>query len=202
MSPPHYVTAELSVLSPKNLPSYSEFYETRHFTPGFDECVNITVGGCSVPFGSKLLFACKDIPSLVIGAEICEDVWVPLPPSINHALAGATVIVNCSASDETVGKDRYRRDLISGQSARLISTYIYANAGEGESTQDLVFGGHNIIAENGTVLAESKRFKNGIIYGDTDLDRLKNERRRMTTFPNVSKDYTTVYFPLQLRTFH
>lgn len=114
----------------------------------------------------------------------------------NHALAGATVIVNCSASDETVGKDRYRRDLISGQSARLISTYIYANAGEGESTQDLVFGGHNIIAENGTVLAESKRFKNGIIYGDTDLDRLKNERRRMTTFPNISKDYTTVYFPL------
>lgn len=92
--------------------------------------------------------------------------------------------------------------MISGQSARLISTYIYANAGEGESTQDLVFGGHNIIAENGTVLAESKRFKNGIIYGDTDLDRLKNERRRMTTFPNVSKDYTTVYFPLQLRTFH
>lgn len=189
----------IGLIPKKNLPSYSEFYETRHFTPGFDECVNVTVGDCSVPFGSKLLFACKDIPSLVIGAEICEDVWVPLPSSINHALAGATVIVNCSASDETVGKDRYRRDLISGQSARLISTYIYANAGEGESTQDLVFGGHNIIAENGTVLAESKRFKNGIIYGDTDLDRLKNERRRMTTFPNVSKDYTTVYFSLAIK---
>ena len=189
----------IGLIPKKNLPSYSEFYEIRHFTPGFDECVNVTVGDCSVPFGSKLLFACKNIPSLIIGAEICEDVWVPSPPSINHALAGATVIVNCSASDETVGKDRYRRDLISGQSARLISTYIYANAGEGESTQDLVFGGHNIIAENGTVLAESKRFKNGIIYGDTDLDRLKNERRRMTTFPNVSKDYTTVYFSLAIK---
>ena len=189
----------IGLIPKKNLPSYSEFYEIRHFTPGFDECVNVTVGDYSVPFGSKLLFACKNIPSLVIGAEICEDVWVPAPPSINHALAGATVIVNCSASDETIGKDRYRRDLISGQSARLISTYIYANAGEGESTQDLVFGGHNIIAENGTVLAESKRFKNGIIYGDTDLDRLKNERRRMTTFPNISKDYTTVYFSLAIK---
>lgn len=189
----------IGLIPKKNLPSYSEFYEIRHFTPGFDECVNVTVGDYSVPFGSKLLFACKNIPSLVIGTEICEDVWVPAPPSINHALAGATVIVNCSASDETIGKDRYRRDLISGQSARLISTYIYANAGEGESTQDLVFGGHNIIAENGTVLAESKRFKNGIIYGDTDLDRLKNERRRMTTFPNISKDYTTVYFSLAIK---
>ncbi len=189
----------IGLIPKKNLPSYSEFYEIRHFTPGFDECVNVTVGDYSVPFGSKLLFACKNIPSLVIGAEICEDVWVPAPPSINHALAGATVIVNCSASDETIGKDRYRRDLISGQSARLISTYIYANAGEGESTQDLVFGGHNIIAENGTVLAESKRFKSGIIYGDTDLDRLKNERRRMTTFPNISKDYTTVYFSLAIK---
>lgn len=189
----------IGLIPKKNLPSYSEFYEIRHFTPGFDECVNVTVGDYSVPFGSKLLFACKNIPSLVIGSEICEDVWVPAPPSINHALAGATVIVNCSASDETIGKDRYRRDLISGQSARLISTYIYANAGEGESTQDLVFGGHNIIAENGTVLAESKRFKNGIIYGDTDLDRLKNERRRMTTFPNISKDYTTVYFSLAIK---
>ena len=106
----------------------------------------------------------REIPSLVIAAEICEDLWVPCPPSIGHVLAGATVIANCSASDEVVGKDSYRRSLIGGQSARLICGYVYANAGEGESTQDLVFGGHNLIGENGTLLAESRRFAPEVIY--------------------------------------
>lgn len=103
--------------------------------------------GLQIPMGMKLLFSCRTMPELVLAAELCEDVWVPCPPSISHALAGATVIANCSASDETTGKDRYRYDLICGQSARLVCGYIYANAGEGESTQDLVFGGQNIIAE-------------------------------------------------------
>lgn len=110
--------------------------------------------------------------NLIVSAEICEDVWSPVPPSIEAAREGATVIVNCSASDETIGKASYREALISGQSARLISGYIYANAGEGESTTDLVFGGHNLIAENGTILAEAKRFSNGIIYTEFDVQKI------------------------------
>ena len=116
--------------------------------------------------------------NLIVSAEICEDVWSPVPPSIEAAREGATVIVNCSASDETIGKASYREALISGQSARLISGYIYANAGEGESTTDLVFGGHNLIAENGTILAEAKRFSNGIIYTEFDVQKIANERRK------------------------
>ena len=120
--------------------------------------------------------------NLIVSAEICEDVWSPVPPSIGAAIEGATVIVNCSASDETIGKDSYRRELISGQSARLIAGYIYANAGEGESTTDLVFGGHNIIAENGTILKEARRYHNEIIYSELDIQRIIAERRKNTTF--------------------
>ncbi len=117
--------------------------------------------------------------NLIVSSEICEDVWSPVPPSIEAAREGATVIVNCSASDETIGKASYREALISGQSARLISGYIYANAGEGESTTDLVFGGHNLIAENGAILAEAKRFSNGIIYTEFDVQKIANERRKI-----------------------
>ena len=124
---------------------------------------------------------------LIVAAEICEDVWSPVPPSIGAALEGATVIVNCSASDETIGKDTYRRELIAGQSARLIAGYIYANAGEGESTTDLVFGGHNIIAENGTILKESNRYRNEIIYSEFDLERITGERRKNTTFQTAQE---------------
>jgi len=187
-------------LVPKiNLPNYSEFYELRHFTPGSRKVVWAEAGGQEVPMGANLLFACSSVPGLVMAAEICEDVWAPCPPSIRHACAGATVIANCSASDETVGKDSYRNSLICGQSARLVCGYIYANAGEGESTQDLVFGGHNIIAENGTCLRESKRFGHGIIYGDLDLERLAGERQRMNTYPPSCQDgdgYVTVRFCL------
>ena len=133
-------------LVPKlNIPNYSEFYELRHFTPGNRKPMWVEFEGEPVPMGADLLFSCATVPGLVLAAEICEDVWVPCPPSIRHACAGATVIANCSASDETVGKDSYRSSLICGQSARLVCGYVYANAGEGESTQDLVFGGHNII---------------------------------------------------------
>ena len=121
------------------------------------------------------------MPKLQIAAEICEDLWVPNPPSVAHAFHGANLIVNLSASDEVVGKDSYRKSLVSAQSARLLCGYIYATAGEGESTQDVVYGGHNLIAENGSILAESRRFANGVIYADLDIHRLDNERRRMTT---------------------
>ena len=170
------------------LPNYGEFYEMRQFTPGPQTVREITFEGKKIPFGPQILFQAKGMEELVVAAEICEDVWSPIPPSIQAALEGATVIVNCSASDETIGKDTYRRALISGQSARLISGYIYANAGEGESTTDLVFGGHNIIAENGTVLKESSRYVNEIIYSEIDLQRITGERRKNTTFQPLDEE--------------
>ena len=170
------------------LPNYGEFYEMRQFTPGPQTVREITFEGKKIPFGPQILFQTEGMEELVVAAEICEDVWSPIPPSIQAALEGATVIVNCSASDETIGKDTYRRALISGQSARLISGYIYANAGEGESTTDLVFGGHNIIAENGTVLKESSRYVNEIIYSELDLQRITGERRKNTTFQPLDEE--------------
>ena len=164
------------------LPNYGEFYEMRQFTPGPSEARMIVFGGEKVPFGPRILFQASAMEELIVSAEICEDVWSPVPPSIGAALEGATVIVNCSASNETIGKDSYRRELISGQSARLICGYIYANAGEGESTTDMVFGGHNIIAENGTILQESCRYHNEIIYSEIDVFRIVSERRKNTTF--------------------
>lgn len=176
------------------LPNYGEFYEMRQFTPGPQTVREITFEGKKIPFGPQILFQAEGMEELVVAAEICEDVWSPIPPSIQAALEGATVIVNCSASDETIGKDTYRRALISGQSARLISGYIYANAGEGESTTDLVFGGHNIIAENGTVLKESSRYVNEIIYSELDLQRITGERRKNTTFQPLDEE-TLVHVP-------
>ena len=169
------------------LPNYGEFYEMRQFRPGPKKAEKILFGGKEIPFGPQLLFVENQMANLIVSAEICEDVWSPVPPSIEAAREGATVIVNCSASDETIGKASYREALISGQSARLISGYIYANAGEGESTTDLVFGGHNLIAENGTILAEAKRFSNGIIYTEFDVQKIANERRKNTTFTEAQE---------------
>ena len=179
------------------LPNYGEFYEMRQFTPGPQTVREITFEGKKIPFGPQILFQAKGMEELVVAAEICEDVWSPVPPSIGAALEGATVIVNCSASDETIGKDTYRRALISGQSARLISGYIYANAGEGESTTDVVFGGHNIIAENGTILKESNRYRNEIIYSEFDLERITGERRKNTTFQPLDEE-TLVRVPFTI----
>lgn len=169
------------------LPNYGEFYEMRQFRPGPKKAEKILFGRKEIPFGPQLLFVENQMANLIVSAEICEDVWSPVPPSIEAAREGATVIVNCSASDETIGKASYREALISGQSARLISGYIYANAGEGESTTDLVFGGHNLIAENGTILAEAKRFSNGIIYTEFDVQKIANERRKNTTFTETQE---------------
>ena len=193
----------LGIVPKKNLPNYSEFYELRYFESGNEIPVFTKWEGQDIPMGTNLIFACEDIPGLMIAAEVCEDAWVPNPPSIRHALAGATVIVNCSASDETTGKDIYRRSLITGHSACLVCGYIYSNAGEGESTQDLVFGGQNLIAENGTLLAESKRFGNETVYGDMDLERINHERRRMTTFPPADRsDYTVISFRMKKEELH
>lgn len=185
----------LGLVPKKNIPNYSEFYEMRHFTPGMDECVDTALG---VSMGSRMLFTCENVKNLTVAAEICEDVWVACPPSTYHAQAGATLIVNCSASDETTGKDIYRRALIEGQSARLVCGYVYANAGEGESTQDLVFGGQNIVCENGNMLAETKRFNNGAAVAEIDLQRLVNERRRMNTYQVMDNStYKVVTFELE-----
>ena len=179
------------------LPNYGEFYEMRQFREGPEKVREIEFDGEMVPFGPKILFVAKKMEHLIVAAEICEDVWSPVPPSIEAVREGATVIVNCSASDETIGKATYRESLIAGQSARLIAGYIYSNAGEGESTTDLVFGGHNLIAENGTILAESKRFKNGIIYSEIDVNRLMSERRKNTTF-KTAKERTLTRVPFDI----
>lgn len=164
------------------IPTYSEFYEGRHYHAAEPMHTEILFRGKLYPFGTKLLFQCCQMPEFILGIEICEDLWVPAPPSIAHSLAGATVIANLSASDEITGKDIYRKELVAGQSARLVCGYVYADAGEGESSTDLVFGGHNLICENGTFLKESERFKNDMIIADMDLSKLISERRRMTTW--------------------
>ena len=190
---------ELLGLVPKRyLPAYSEFYEERNFTPGKEEITRVMVDGKEIPFGSRILFSCPEVRGLSVAAELCEDLWTPEPPSIGHAMAGATVIVNLSASDETTGKSIYRRNLISGQSARLLCGYVYASAGEGESTTDLVFGGHNVIAENGVILAESRLFENSTIVTELDIQRLRADRRKQTTFSVKGKEtYEEVFFHLE-----
>lgn len=167
------------------IPNYSEFYEQRHFVSGAGvPFQTISLLGQDTLFagGEPLLFQCADMLEFTLGVEICEDLWVANPPSTRLAQAGATVIVNLSASDEIIGKASYRRDLVRQQSARLLCAYLYADAGFGESTQDLVFAGHDLIAENGALLAESRLFDRGIIYADIDVQRLTHERRRMNTF--------------------
>lgn len=187
----------LGVIPKTFIPNYSEFYEARHFERGPEKPILISLAGQETWFGTHLLFACTNLPELVIGGEICEDLWAPNPPSISHALAGATMIFNVSASDETTGKGVYRKELVNSQSARLICGYVYAGAGEGESTTDLVFSGHDLICENGVCLSESRRFETGIVYGDVDLRRLLSERRRMNTFiPDEDGDYVRVGFEM------
>lgn len=187
----------LGFVPKSNIPSYAEFYEGRHFSAGNAEPVPFVYEGQSVPFGANILFTCENLRGLAVSFEICEDLWVASPPGTGHALAGATVIANLSASNETVGKDEYRELLVKSASARLICGYVYCSAGEGESTQDLVFGGHNLIAENGTVLAQVKRFACTTIYGDIDVQRINHERRRMGGFGKKPlSGYAVVTFKL------
>ena len=189
----------LGIVPKTHLPNYDEFYEQRHFTSGEDLDEEIWLDGEEIPISRHLMFRCSELPELAVGAEICEDLWVPAPPSIDLAQAGCTVIVNLSASDELAGKDTYRRDLVRGQSARLVCGYVYATAGEGESSQDLVFGGQNLIAENGVLLAEGSRFTNEIICSEIDLQRLTDERRRLTTWPSSADNFCReIWFSLRM----
>jgi len=189
---------EILGLIPKvYLPNYGEFYEQRWFASGSGVEHGIELCGQHVSLCTNQTFACDTMPNLVIGVEICEDLWAPAPPSVELARKGATVILNLSASNELVGKADYRRSLVTGQSARLMCGYVYADAGEGESTTDVVFTGHNMIAENGTLLAE-RRFATGLTVSEIDVDRLAYERRRMTTFPAGGEYAYSNYFELEL----
>ena len=185
-------------LVPKlHIPNYSEFYEQRHFTSGAGTAGEVTLCGQTVPFGEKLLFRCEDFPLFTAGFEICEDLWVAQPPSGDLAEAGALVIGNLSASDEMIGKEDYRRQLVSSQSARLVSGYVYADAGYGESSTDLIFAGHNLIGENGSILTESKLFENQLVATELDLSKLAQERRRLTTYRQGREgDFRVVSFSL------
>ncbi len=188
------------------LPTYNEFYEHRWFGSARDLIdQDIIIDGAIVPVGTDLIFSHSEIDALKIGIEICEDLWTPLPPSTLLALNGATLIVNPSASNELVSKIDYRKQLLSSQSAKIISAYIYASAGFGESTTDVVYGGHCLIYENGSLLKENKRFqlKSNHIFADIDLEKLINDRIKMTTFRDSLKHvkeaiYREINFELEL----
>ena len=177
--------AVLGVVPKTVLPNYGEFYEKRQFTSAADYHgpEEIQLLGRQIPFGRDLLFCCREMPDFVLGVEICEDLWAPVTPSTGLCLAGATVIANLSASNELIGKGDYRKLLISSTSARLLCGYVYANAGPGESTQDMVFSGHSLIYENGQKLAERPPFgAESLVSTEIDLFRLRNERHRNTSF--------------------
>lgn len=187
-------------LVPKlNIPNYAEFYEVRHFTAGKNEVTYVNINGEEIPFGANILFKTDACEDFVLAVEICEDLWTAMPPSVNHALAGATIIANLSASNEVIAKDEYREMLVKSQSAKLYCGYIYSDAGYGESTTDLVFAGDNMIAENGTILARSKRFNNECVYTELDLERLVGERKKSNTYNIVgSEKYVSVKLDMNI----
>ena len=192
--------AILGVVPKRNPPNYGEFYELRHFAPGPDSVKRIRLLNGEVPFGGKLLFTLAEMPELKMAVEVCEDLWVPAAPGVEHALAGATLIVNPSASDETIGKADYRKMLLMSQSARLLCGYLYCDAGPGESTTDMVFAGHNLIAENGKILSESRRYEGGLLTAEIDILDMEYERRRMNTFTSgrAEAGYEEIPFSLAM----
>ena len=177
----------LALIPKRHLPNYAEFYEKRNFQPYKGENRTVVFDGEEIPFGNKIVLRSEKDADFTVAAELCEDLWVPAPPSVSHALRGANIIVNLSASDETAGKAEYRRLIVGTQSGKTVSGYVYADAGEGESTTDMVFSGHNMICENGTLLAECRPFEDkGILYVEIDVHKLAFERRRINTFYDTS----------------
>ncbi len=176
----------LGMVPKQNIPSYGEFYEGRYFVSGEAETEQFFWQGEQIPFGGNLLFSCMEMPGMILGCEVCEDLWVADTPSTAHALMGATILANLSASNETVGKAKFRQMLVQATSARLLCGYIFASAGEGESTQDLVFGGHNMIAENGTILKSVRNFTCETVYSEIDVEVIQADRRRMGNFGRSS----------------
>lgn len=187
-------------LVPKTfLPNYGEFYELRNFCGSDSDCVEIRYAGVDTVFGRNLIFSAENCPDFTVAAEICEDLWAPLSPSVKHSQAGANIIANLSCSNETAGKSEYRRELVKVQSGKLICGYIYCDAGDGESTTDMAFSGHNIISENGRILYESKLFENGLLYGEIDVELLAAERNKtagvyFTGTGEVDNDYVIIPF--------
>lgn len=189
----------LGIVPKTALPNYNEFYELRHFAQAPNKNYMISYADQYVPFGNKLLFRNSNYTKWVMGVEICEDLWIPNTPSTNHAIAGATVICNLSASNEIVGKKEYREMLVSSTSARLVCAYLYCSSGNGESTTDLVFSGANIISENGSIINKSELFTNETIITEIDLEKLVNERQKMTSYPKENKEgYKLISFDLPL----
>lgn len=188
----------LGLTAKSHLPNYGEFYERRWFTPAPtpDDALLVEVAGQEAPLSSRVVYRCADehMEDLLVGVEVCEDLWVAAPPSTDMAQAGATVILNASASDEIIGKAEYRRSLIANQSARLWCAYAYADAGAGESTTDMVFAGANVVADAGTVVAETKLFTCDMAACDVDLDRIQAERRRSTTWVETCASNTPVLY--------
>jgi NAD+ synthase (glutamine-hydrolysing) len=198
-----YRGAVLGIIPKTYLPTYKEFYDARFFAPASTAySTSVRLFGRDVPFGTDILFRATNVTNLVVGVEICEDLWGPVPPSSLQAFHGATILLNLSASNETIAKANYRRSLVGQQSARCIAGYAYTSCGPGESTTDLVFGGHSLIAENGVVLAESQRFRreDGLVFADVDLDRLRVNRTQTTSFndavltPGLKRDYRRIDF--------
>ena len=188
----------LGVVPKSNLPDYGESCDSRYFAAAPETVSEVALCGQTAPFGTKLLFACDAMPEFAFAAELSEDLFVPCPPCTAHAVAGASVIINLSATGDIVGRAAQRRDTVANTSARLICGYVMANAGRGESTTDLVFSGQRLIAENGTLLKEAVPFSNeDIAYTELDLFRIASERRRVTTFNENCDGYTVVSFPME-----
>lgn len=185
--------ALLALVPKTHIPNYQEFYEARRFEQAPKENTLTNFNGQKIPFGTHYVFASTTNSDFKFGVEICEDLWLPDAPSTKLALNGANLILNPSASNEITTKSDYRRLLVSSQSARLVCGYVYCNAGNGESTTDVVFSGHHIISENGTMIKESRGFDSELIYGDLDLKKLSSERRKMTTFKSYH-NYEIIYF--------
>ena len=179
----------LAIVPKTFIPNYSEFYEKRYFSPAnknLSKEIYLSEKNPSVPFGTDILIQSENDPLFTLGVELCEDLWVPCPPSVNACLNGASIIANLSGSNEIIGKAEYRKNLVKMHSAHNICAYLYANAGHDESSQDLVYSGHSLICENGSLLSESELFKNQIIYADIDVERIAQERNRTTTFKQNS----------------
>ena len=177
------------------IPNYNEFYEKRHYKSSPDKVETVRFFGKDLPLGNKIIYKCENAENFTVAAEICEDLWVATPPSVKNALSGAIINVNLSASDEVIGKAEYRRTLISAHSGAIVGAYVYADAGAGESTTDMVFAGHDLIYENGKKLAESELFAGGIVTADVDVDYLAFERSKLYNYDyERSAEFTTVYF--------
>lgn len=190
----------LGIVPKTHIPNYNEHYEIRHFADGEQGVTNTYINNTCFTVRNDMIFACKEFSEFRFGVEICEDLWVADTPSVKLAQSGANIILNLSAGIEIVGKADYRRKLVEMQSSKLICAYAYANCGFGESTTDLVFSGHNLIFENGTLISEAKRFTTGIIYGDIDLQKIEGERRKINTFPADKSNCLVVPFSIKPKT--